>query len=311
MPAWSIQVTTVPEGLRVSRREADQLWYGPSRLVEARTEQGTVGAVRFAMRQDRPDRGLITDLMVEVPHDQQGLPAELIRRADAELKALGVRHISALVRDGQQLTTPFFDAGYVPFRKTVVLGWDLKAWQSKALDAQWTIDVVDRIHPEEIAEFIFASYQPYWQWWKETDQDAPLGRVEYPADQPTAMLFMGKQRNWARVVERLRQFNTDTVQRLAIARRGGRIAGLCDVKADADDSMDWGVLIDRDAGGGAIGSALLNVTLQWLKNQGLTSAQVTTASGLDDYDPTVYLYVLKGGAQIRGEFLILRKTSQI
>ncbi len=95
---------------------------------------------------------------------------------------------------------------------------------------------------------------------------------------------------------------------MVIARRSGKIVGLCDVKADADDSMDWGVLISRDVGGWQIGSALLGPALTWLLDQGLKTAQVTTTSGLDDYDPTVYLYVLSGGAQIRGEFLILRKT---
>lgn len=35
---------------------------------------------------------------------------------------------------------------------------------------------------------------------------------------------------------------------------------------------------------------------------------VATASGLYDYDPTVYLHVLSGGGQIRSEFLVLRKA---
>lgn len=35
---------------------------------------------------------------------------------------------------------------------------------------------------------------------------------------------------------------------------------------------------------------------------------MTTTSGLDDYDPVVYLYVLVGGARIKGEFLTPRKS---
>lgn len=295
----------VPPNLGHRRREADLLWYGPSRLLTATINGATVGVIRFAHRLDDPSRGLITDLHVERPFRELG--QALIARAESALRSAGVQSVLALMLDGEQRTESFFDVQYTPLRKTVVLSWRLETGQPKPTRAEIATDLLEHIEPEEIAEFIFSSYQPYWQWWKETGNDEPLGRVEYPANRPTESLSIGKQRNRARVVEQLQQFNVGTPQRMVIARQRGHIVGLCDAKADPDDSMDWGVLIARDHGGRQIGSALLGPALQWLRDQGLKTAQVTTTSGLDDYDPTVYLYILVGGAQIRGEFLVLRK----
>ncbi len=111
------------------------------------------------------------------------------------------------------------------------------------------------------------------------------------------------------MVAALEAFGRAHPARMVVARQAGKIVGLCDAQAVTQgDTFDWGVLISREVGGRAVGSALLGPALQWLRSQGLKTAQVTTTSGLDDYDPTVYLYVLAGGGQIRGEFLVLRKT---
>ncbi|MBI3115092.1 MAG: GNAT family N-acetyltransferase [Candidatus Kerfeldbacteria bacterium] len=308
MPAWTLTTPPVPESLGRRRREANLLWYRPSRIMAAKTAAGMVGAIRYALRDD-PDRneGLITDLVVEQPYWNAGLPAALIEAAEQALRADRVEKIDAVVQDGQKLSESFHAAGYWPFRKTVVLEWDLTRLKDIPASGDFAVELVDQIDREEIADFVFQSYQPYWRWWKETDEDKPIGRAEYPVDEPKPILEKVKRRNWARVVKRLREFNAVTPQRMVIARQGRKIIGLCDVKADPEESMDWGVLISRDVGGRAVGSALLGPALGWLREQGVQTAQVTTTSGLDDYDPVVYLYVLVSGAQIRGEFLVLRK----
>lgn len=307
MPAWTINEVKPPERLWLPRREVNLLWYQPSRILAAQTEAGAIGAIRFTRRLDSANQGLVTDLFVEEPFRSRNVAEELIQAAEKALRQDGVTQIDAVVLDGQRLTAPFFVAGYQPFRKTVVLEWDLRHPKNLKPPGAIPVVVVDRINQEEVAEFVFASYQPYWQWWKETGDEQPLGRVEYPADQPPALLSIGKQRNWPRVIDRLRVFNTDTPQRMVVARQGGTIVGLCDVKDDPDDSMDWGVLIHRDCHSRQFGSALLKPALDWLCKQGLKTAQVTTTSGLDDYDPTVYLYTVVGGARIKGEFLVLQK----
>lgn len=309
MPTWTINEVKPPERLRHPHREVNLLWYGPSRILTAQTEAGAIGAIRFARRLDSTNQGLVTDPFVEEPFRARGVAAGLIQAAEKALRQDGVMQIDAVVLDGQRLTAPFFLAGYQPFRKTVVLEWDLRHLKNLKPPGAIPVVVVDRINQEEVAELVFASYQPYWQWWKETGQEQPLGRVEYPADQPPALLSIGKQRNWPRVIERLRTFNTGTPQRMVVARQGGTIVGLCDVKADPEDSMDWGALVSREHGGRALGSALLGPALRWLQEQGLKSAQTTTTSGLDDYDPTVYLYTVVGGAKIVGEFLVFRRRA--
>lgn len=307
MPEWKILSLETPSKLAMPRREADQLWYEPSRLLAARVTDGDVGAIRYAVRQDRPDQGLVTDLVVEKSFRSGPLSVALIHEAEKKLRGFGVHRVEALVLDGQKVSKPFLEAGYIPFRLTVILGWDLTQPRLLSKPYAFEIEVLNQINAEEVAGFIFDSYQPYWQWWKETGEEQAIGRAEYPVTESTDVREQQRAANWDRVIAALQQFNTIVPQRLVIARQGGKIVGLCDAKADPEDSMDWGVLVSRVASGRAVGSALLGPALGWLRDQGLKTAQVTTTSGFDDYDPTVYLYVLVGGAQIRGEFLVLRK----
>lgn len=308
MKAWTLTSVLAPERVRTGRREADLLWYGPSTVLAARTNRGDVGAVRIAVRADRAADGLVTDVMVDEPFRQTALSVELIMAAEQQLVGLGATRVSGVILDGRGRSEPFLVAGYQPFRKTVVVEWNLAGLKDLERPVDLDVGIVDRINPEEVAEFIFSSYQPYWQWWKETGDEQAVGRAEYPVSESTDVRAKQRAANWDRVVAALRQFNTTVPQRMIIAQNNGHIVGLCDAKADPDDSMDWGVLIHRDSHSRQLGSALLKPALDWLRQQGLKTAQMTTTSGLDDYDPTVYLYVLVGGAQMRGEFLVLRKT---
>lgn len=304
--SWVIQRVDTPASLRHSRREADLLWYGPSQILAAQIAEGDVGAIRTAVRQDATRRtGLITDLIVDESVRGQGVEQELISAAEKSLQKKGVTKLQALVRDGFQFTKYFLGAGYEPFRKTVVLQFTVPT-QYTAPSGEFEITVAGEFNPPEIANFIFDSYQPYWQFWKETDGEKALGRVEYPVEESTDVLAQQKAANWGRVLGRLKKFDP-AKQRWMIARKAGKIVGLCDVKADALDAMDWGVLVARDHGGKALGRALLTAALNWLREQGLKQVLVTTTSGLDDYDPTVYLYTVVGGAAIQGEYTVLRR----
>ena len=112
----------------------------------------------------------------------------------------------------------------------------------------------------------------------------------------------------SRVESRVAAFGTAAPQTLFIAKLDGEVVGLCDAKAaDVDITFDWGLLVRRDFGGRRIGSALLGHALHWLKARGVTVARIVTTSGLDDYDPTVYLYAFSYGGAISAEYLNLVK----
>ncbi len=68
------------------------------------------------------------------------------------------------------------------------------------------------------------------------------------------------------------------------------------------------MLVTRQDGGKGIGSTLLDSALEWLAQRGRKTAEYTSTSGLDDYDPLIYLSTVVTGAGIRGEFLDLVKT---
>lgn len=295
------------------RREVNLLWYGPSRVFVLRQDQdnnsGVFGAVRIAMRaHDAVRHGLITDLTLE-DENNPSLARALIERAEAELKAQGATKIDAVVLDGKNRTRPFQDAGYWPQRKTVVIEWDLATLPvSEPLDGV-EYEETDMPPAEEAADFILSSYQPYWRWWKNDLSDRPWERIDYPAAAPDKAEKENIKRNRAAVIAMLRQFNGHIPQRMIIARREGMIIGLCDAKMDDDEQFDWGVLMLRDHPGVGFGKSLLMPMLHWLKEQGRAKAEITTTSGMDDFDPTVYLYVQSCGGKIRGEFLNLVRRS--
>jgi hypothetical protein len=61
--------------------------------------------------------------------------------------------------------------------------------------------------------------------------------------------------------------------------------------------------------GRGLGSSLLGSALRWLRDErGRTHAEYTSTSGLDDYDPLIYLSTVGTGAFMKGEFLDCVKT---
>lgn len=302
-------LTPVPEHVLGIREELNLLTYGPSEILLAKDGNAIAGAVRFALRQDaRRQHGLIADLSVHEDYARQGIEEELIVAAEERLKAAGVTKIDAIVRDGEGGTVPFYERGYWASRKMVLLSWNLQTLDDLDTSHEFTIEEQSSPDPEFLASFVLDSYQPYWRWWKEYKEDTRWHRVEYPAEPEAPPSEDLAQEMRARVVARVAAFGKAAPQTLFAARLDGEIVGVCDAKAAADNiTFDWGLLVRRDYGGRRIGSALLGHALHWLKAQGLTAARIVTTSGLDDYDPTVYLYAASHGGVIGAEYLNLVK----
>ncbi len=304
-----VQSNELPQELTHVHREPNLLWYGPSTLLVAKEGEVTLGVIRTALREHPTVRhGFIADLMVS----RAGVAEALIAEAERLLFAQDITKIDAVVVDGQNLTAPFLKEGYWVSRKTVVIEWDLSKIPRAEIIPGVTFELTATPDPEELTDFIIRSYQPYWRWWKDDAFDRIWERIDYPAQEPDAVEQETLRANRSKIIEMLKVFNKTTPQRMVIARKGGRIIGMCDATAVKDDeNLDWGVLMTRDHPGKGFGKALLVPALEWLKSQGLTHASVTTTSGLDDFDPTVYLYAESCGGVIKGEFLNLVKHAKI
>ncbi|MFA6511977.1 MAG: GNAT family N-acetyltransferase [Patescibacteria group bacterium] len=307
------ELLNIPQHLKsLHRREVNLLWYGPSRLFGIRQAQdnknsGFIGVIRIAMREhDAVKHGLMTDLTLEDEAHEE-LAKELIAHAEEELKKHGATKIDAVVLDGDKRTHPFQESGYWPQRKTVVIEWDLGRLPASAPLDGIAYEETDAPPAEEAADFILSSYQPYWRWWKNDLSDRPWERIDYPAAEPSIAEKENLAKNREKVIAMLRAFNKEVPQRMILARKGGEIIGLCDAKLTHDEQFDWGVLMKRDHPGAGFGTSLLIPMLQWLKDHGRKTAEITTTSGMDDFDPTVYLYVQSCGGAIRGEFINLVK----
>ena len=299
----------VPGHVLGTREEFNMLTYGPSEVLLAKDGAEIAGAVRFALRQDeRRNHGLVADLSVHEDYARQGLEEELIVAAEERLKAAGVTKIDAIVRDGEGGTVPFYERGYWAARKMVLLSWDLRSLGDVDADHEFVVEEQTAPEPAFLADFVLDSYQPYWRWWKEYKEDTRWHRVEYPAEPDAPPSEDLAQEMRGRVEARVAAFGKAAPQTLFAAKLDGEIVGLCDAKAAEDDiTFDWGLLVRRDFGGRRIGSALLGHALHWLKSQGMTVARIVTTSGLDDYDPTVYLYAASHGGVISAEYLNLVK----
>lgn len=302
-------LTPVPQHVLGTREEFNMLTYGPSEILLANDGADIAGAVRLALRLDeRRKHGLIADLSVHADYARQGIADDLIVAAEERLKAAGVTKIDAIVRDGEGATVPFYERGYWASRKMVLLTWDLEALEELDTNHEFTIEEHASPDPEFLASFVLDSYQPYWRWWKEYKEDTRWHRVEYPAEPAAPPSKDLAQEMRSRVESRVAAFGKAGPQTLFIAKLDGEVVGLCDAKAaDGDITFDWGLLVRRDFGGRRIGSALLGHALHWLKAQGVTVARIVTTSGLDDYDPTVYLYAFSYGGAISAEYLNLVK----
>lgn len=302
-------LTPVPQHVLGTREEFNMLAYGPSEILLAKDGNAIAGAVRLALRQDaRRRHGLIADLSVHEDYARRGVAEDLIVAAEERLKASGVTKIDAIVRDGEGATVPFYERGYWAARKMVLLTWNLEALDALDTSHEFTIEEHASPDPAFLASFVLDSYQPYWRWWKEYKEDTRWHRVEYPAEPEAPPSEDLAQEMRARVESRVAAFGKAGPQTLFIAKLDGEVVGLCDAKAAADDiTFDWGLLVRRDFGGRRIGSALLGHALHWLNAQGVTVARIVTTSGLDDYDPTVYLYAFSYGGAISAEYLNLVK----
>jgi GNAT superfamily N-acetyltransferase len=305
----------VPHRVRGVRQELNQLPYGPSEVLVARrpgaSADEVAGAVRLAMR-ERPTKphGLITDLSVEEALREAGLPEALLAAAETRLKERGADKLDAVTVDGKGWASYYYRRGFWSSRRMVVLTWDLEHRNPVERNADLRIEQVDRPDPELVTRFALNSYQPYFRWWKESREDQKWDRVELQPDET--------QDSFSRAPEEIRRRALDLVAGAAespahtffLAYQDGELIGLCDAKdaPEGEDSFDWCVLVSRHFGGKGLGSTLLDHALTWLHSRGRRYAEYTSTSGLDDYDPLIYLSTVATGAQIRGEFLNLVKN---
>lgn len=297
------------------RVEANQLTYGPSEILVARKHPGDtefVGAVRLAMRVRTPfSEGLITDLQVDDSLLETGLPEALIAEAESRLRARGARKIDGLLLDGVGMAPHYYRLGYWSSRRSVVLAWDLTQLRDIPESTEYEVVQVDRPDADVIGHFILNSYQPYFRWWKEPREAQKWFRVELQPEDYEDQYERATAEIRARVLEDVGLAGAQGPQTYFLAYRDGELVGLCDARdvGSGTDQFEWCVLVSRSSIGKGLGSTLLGRALRWLRDErGLSHAEYTSTSGLDDYDPLIYVSTVATGAYIKGEFLDCVKT---
>jgi len=304
-----------PERVLGERMEANQFTYGPSEILVARQPGGSgdiVGAVRLAMRTRtlRP-QGLITDLQVDKDLLDSGLPEQLIADAERRLLENGAQKIDGLLLDGEGMASYYYRLGYWSSRRMVILAWDLTALRDIPMTTEYEIVQVDRPDVDSTAQFIINSYQPYFRWWKEPREDQKWFRVELQSEEQGDLYARATEEIQARVHAAVANAGKDAAQTYFLAYLDGELVGLCDARdgGPGQDTFEWCVLVSRKSIGRGLGSSLLGSALRWLRDErGRTQAEYTSTSGLDDYDPLIYLSTVATGAFMKGEFLDCVKT---
>ncbi len=304
----------IPQKLRESYRDIDGIIYRDSRLLVGEKNGEEVAAIRIALRDDtKIKHGLISDLNVSDTALREDV-IDLIQNAVDKLVEKSVTRINAIVLDGKKFDYLFYDLGFWPSRKSVVLSWDLlELPKLQEKPENYKIQLIksrdfDDELIEELSEFVFNSYQPYWRWWKEHKEVYRWWRTEYDDRNIPAL----EKELVSEMKERLKKYFIELKSKNACVVLGyveNKLNGVCDAIAqENEENMVIGVAVSKNLIGKHFGSYILLEALKFLRENGLKSAYTITTSGLDDYDPTVYLYTLSGKAAIIAEYNILVKN---
>lgn len=309
----------LPEKLKGKYRDINGFIYKDSKLFVGKRFGEEIGAIRVALRDDKKrNHGLITDLNISPEINPSEVGKYFIEFAESYLLSKGITKIEVIVPEGKKLNYLFYDYGYWPSRKSVVIGWNLKDLDLTfdSLPNEYSFDIVlsNQFSEEfinETSEFIFNSYQPYFRWWKEYKEDFRWWRTDYMDEHIPKFDDDLKDE----MISRIKDYLFEIKNKNSAIIRGfinGELKGICDAIVDNDENMIVGVAVSKDFKAKHFGSNLLKRALSFLRENGLENAITITTSGLDDYDPTVYLYTLSGKGQILAEYSILikRKFSQ-
>lgn len=306
----------LPESVRGTNRELNMIHYDQNRVHLACREDEILGAIRSAIRvDDRRDHGFLGDLQIEEENRHQGLEELLIRAGERRLfEDEGLDRIDAVMEDGEGWTQYFFRRGFWSSRKTVDLAWNLQKRAPYDVPDPEGIQLEATRDPDrdELQSFILNSYQPYWRFWKEYKEDMRWMKVEYGNDPEPPRSEEIRREMRDRVHRRLEGFDAEEDQVVFLARDedDGDIIAACDaLDSRRGDTFEWGMMAEYDYGVKDLGTALVGRALNWLHDRGHEVARIKTTSGLDDYDPTVYLYTVSCQAQFLGEYVNCTKLA--
>lgn len=272
-----VLLKTLPKEFKGVTFEPNLLRYFQHQILLLVNADKIIGSVRVAMAVDKHTSGLVTDLYVESIHKNTGLEDSLIEAAENYLKAKAVTRVDAVYLDGPGILPFFYKKDYAPFRRTVRIEWkldELNINSEKSSIYEIKLQKVPNI--KLLSDLILDSFQPYWTNWIEekTVEDRK---------------------------KKLSDILSHDDNSYYIAFNDGKALGMVDKK------LKWGIVIRRDSIGNNLGSYLLNRVLQDLKKQGYKKAVTFSTSGLDDYDPQIYLYTLRCGGKITREYIDLQK----
>lgn len=280
-----VELAKIPEEFRSAREEANLVTYKDFHILVASNDKDEVlGSIRLGRRVNDPNFGLVTDLLVDEESDKKNIEISLIHAAEQKLSEMGIKKVDTVALDGIGHVRHFYNEGYKPLRRTVFISWDLTQKIDLEVNPEFEIKTFE-IFDKELVDVIVNSLQPYWTVWKEKAT---------------------KEQQSQRVEELLRNLFARKDYRVFGALQDKKLVGLVDVR-DKAPNLVFGVCIRRDFGGRKLGSTLLAQALSYLSKSGFKSVSTVSTSGLDDYDPQIYLYTLSGAGRIEKEYIGLTK----
>lgn len=276
---WQIiLLKKLPKEFSRPHKEPNLLIYTDFQILISVDMKGQVtGSIRTGINVDDSQEGLITDLWVNELRMQgvalRGYYARLLKEAESSLRKLGVKKVDAYYLDGPGRLSYYYSCGYVLQRRTVEIEWELSTKNvSKA-----STNVVKRKMKNDKVKI------------KKFREKDKTELVE--------LLLDAHQSYWSPWSKtRLPRFRD-----VFVAYKGKQAVGM------ADEGLEIGVVVRKGFGGEGLGSVLLNHVFRALKKKGKKKAITLATSGLDDYDPQIYLYTMNGGKIVR-EYVNLQKA---
>lgn len=211
-----------------------------------------------------------------------GIAAALVKKAVADVEAMGYEYLKATTPAVQPYVDSYAKFRFAPVRRILRLAWDLTAgFERKKSPTELT--ELSQADAGRVGDMIVEGHLPYWDWWFEEQGGAEVrdwpAKFGFPAG-----IWLGS-------------IHGEKVTSLA--------GFLPDAYGSGEARLECFCVLPEFRGRGT-GSALLSEILDRATRIGQRKLVIYTFAYLDSLPPGAVTY-LKSGARIEGEYLNLKR----